>query len=342
MDTGKNAEEALAQMLYRTARSRGSWAPEDIAEELACSPLEVEQAIDRLKHMNLLVPAPSQPSGYQAVGPSSALSRLISLERELTDGWLRERTNRQEQILSLLREFPLQSGPSPDASIDVLPTGPMVNDFIEEQTLEAKVLEQAMHPGGVPPVELVDEMIHRDRAALHQGVRLEAIYAHHLVEIPYLHAYLAEVSRHGADVRVAPAVPLRMIVIDSNLAILPIDPQNTARGAFAIRSHHVIGALRAVFHFHWAAAAPLVATSEGQQFDELLDPSEKMVIHMMAMGTKDEAIARQLGISTRTLSRKISQILERLGVQTRFQAAVKLARVGVIDLAEPVEQDIAG
>ncbi|MER7916506.1 MULTISPECIES: LuxR C-terminal-related transcriptional regulator [unclassified Streptomyces] len=321
-------------MLYRTARSRCSWDPDDVAGDMACSPLEAEQAIEHLKEMGLLVPTPSHPSGYQAVRPGNALSRLLSVERELTEGWIRERTHRQQQVLALLREFPLHTGPTPEATIDLLPSGAAVNDFIEEHTLEARVQEQAMHPGGVPPVELVDEMIHRDIAALQQGVRLQAIYAHHLTGVPHLHEYLTEVSRHGADVRVASAVPLRMIVIDDDIAILPINPQDTGRGAFAIRSHQVIGALRAVFRFHWAAAAPLVASSERQEVTHLLSPSEKMVIHMMAMGTKDEAIARQLGVSTRTLSRKISQLLDRLSVQTRFQAAVKLTRAGVLDITK--------
>jgi DNA-binding CsgD family transcriptional regulator len=320
-------------MLYSTAQDRCSWDPEDVAEEMTCSPLEAEQAVECLKQMNLLIPAPLHPSGYQAVRPSSALSRLMSMERELTEGWMQERAHRQEQILSLLRDFPLNTGPRSDATIDVLPNGPAVNDFIEEHTLEARLQEQAMHPGGIPPVELVDEMIHRDIAALKRGVRLEAIYAHHLVGVPHLHEYLTEVTHHGADVRVAPAVPLRMIIIDDDLAILPMDPRDTTRGAFAIRSRQVIGVLQAVFRFHWACAAPLETVSEQYEVSQLLSPSEKMVIHMMAMGAKDEAIARQLGISTRTLSRKISQMLDRLSVQTRFQAAVKLARAGVLNPA---------
>ncbi|MFI6764182.1 LuxR C-terminal-related transcriptional regulator [Streptomyces sp. NPDC050355] len=326
-------------MLYRTARDRASWEPDDVATEMACCALQAQQAIEHLRQMGLLMPDPQSASGYQAVRPGSALSRLMSLERELTEGWMRERAYRQDQILSLIRNFPVQAEPGSQGGIDVLPTGRAVNEFIEEHALEARVQEQAMHPGGVPPVELVDEMIHRDIAALRQGVRLEAIYAHHLAGVPHLQDYMTEVSHQGADIRVAAAVPLRMIVIDDHLAILPLDPQDTAQGAFAIRFSQVIAALRAVFSFHWAAATPLTAASPEQELGHLLSPSEEMVIHMMAMGSKDEAIARQLGISTRTLSRKVSQLLDRLSVQTRFQAAVKLTRAGALDLTDAPVQD---
>ncbi|MFI9325495.1 LuxR C-terminal-related transcriptional regulator [Kitasatospora aureofaciens] len=292
--------------------------------------------------MGLLLPAPLQPSGHQVVRPGHALSRLVSLERELAESWMREWSYRQEQILSLLREFPPQAGPSESATIDMLPTASAVNEYIEERALDARVREQAMHPGGVPPVELLDEMIHRDLAALSQGVRLEAIYAHHLVAVPHLGEYLTEVSRHGAEIRVAPAVPLRMIVIDDDIAILPMDPQQTARGAFAVRSHQVVAALRAIFGFHWAVAAPLTSADGSDGVGEMLSPSERMVVHMMAMGSKDEAIARQLGISTRTLSRKVSQLLDRLRVQTRFQAAVKLSESGVLDLGDIRDRQLAG
>ncbi|WP_160159369.1 helix-turn-helix transcriptional regulator [Streptomyces sp. SLBN-118] len=341
MTTGNDFTD-LARQLYHTAEDRCSWDPEDIAAETECSPLEAERAVGHLKRMGLLLPAPLQPSGYQVVRPVNALARLVSMERELTEGWMRDRSHRQEQILSLLREFPPQDGPSETATIDMLPTASAVNEYIEERALDARVREQAMHPGGVPPVELLDEMIHRDLAALDQGVQLEAIYAHHLVAVPHLAEYLTEVSRHGAEIRVAPAVPLRMIVIDDDIAILPIDPTETARGAFAVRSRQVVAALRAIFGFHWAVAAPLTSVHGAEEVGEMLSPFEKMVFHMMAMGSKDEAIARQLGISTRTLSRKVSRLLERLRVQTRFQAAVKLSESGMLDLGDVRDRELAG
>ncbi|WP_244925358.1 LuxR C-terminal-related transcriptional regulator [Georgenia faecalis] len=51
---------------------------------------------------------------------------------------------------------------------------------------------------------------------------------------------------------------------------------------------------------------------------------------MLASGAKDETIARELGLSERTLRRRSSALLARLGAANRFQAGVQAARRGWI------------
>jgi DNA-binding NarL/FixJ family response regulator len=41
---------------------------------------------------------------------------------------------------------------------------------------------------------------------------------------------------------------------------------------------------------------------------------------------KDEAIARDLGVSTATVRRRINQVMARLGVTTRFQVGMAIGR----------------
>ncbi|MFB7258184.1 helix-turn-helix transcriptional regulator [Streptomyces nojiriensis] len=331
MELEANTVEAVLQILFRTAKGRTSWDPAAIADEAGCNILEAEEAVDRLKALRLLVPAPGSDSGYASVQPATALTRLLVLENELTEGWYRERRKRQAVIEDLLNNFSLQTGAANSAQIDVLTSPSEVNDFLEESAAKAQDLEQAMHPGGVPPVELIDEMLLRDVEVLERGVRLQGLYARHLATIPYLMDYLVDVSHAGADIRLVDALPLRMILIDSTTAFLPLDPQNSSAGAFAMRSPEVVRSLSAIFAFHWSVAVPLGATRREGAAGPALTPEEQMIVRMMAMGAKDEAIARHLGISTRTLSRLISRMLDRLGVETRFQAAAKLTHAGVLD-----------
>lgn len=49
------------------------------------------------------------------------------------------------------------------------------------------------------------------------------------------------------------------------------------------------------------------------------------MLRLLNSGLKDEAIGRHLGVSTRTATRKIAAVVERLGVTTRFQAGVEAA-----------------
>lgn len=52
---------------------------------------------------------------------------------------------------------------------------------------------------------------------------------------------------------------------------------------------------------------------------------------MLAGGLTDEAMARKLGLSERTVRRLVSEPTERLGAASRFQAGVCAVRLGWLD-----------
>ena len=54
----------------------------------------------------------------------------------------------------------------------------------------------------------------------------------------------------------------------------------------------------------------------------------RFLLDQLAHGAKDEQIARTLGISLRTVRRRVAAILAELGVESRFQAGVEAARRG--------------
>lgn len=55
---------------------------------------------------------------------------------------------------------------------------------------------------------------------------------------------------------------------------------------------------------------------------------DRRILALMAGGATDDAIARHLGLGRRTVARRVSAILDRLGATTRFQAGVQAARCG--------------
>jgi DNA-binding NarL/FixJ family response regulator len=46
------------------------------------------------------------------------------------------------------------------------------------------------------------------------------------------------------------------------------------------------------------------------------------LLGLLVAGLKDETIARQLGVSLRTVQRRIAALMHELGARTRFQAGV--------------------
>jgi DNA-binding NarL/FixJ family response regulator len=50
------------------------------------------------------------------------------------------------------------------------------------------------------------------------------------------------------------------------------------------------------------------------------------ILPLLAAGMKDEAIARQLGVSLRTVRRWVGRLMTQYGVATRFQLGLAIAR----------------
>ncbi|MEV0402233.1 LuxR C-terminal-related transcriptional regulator [Actinoallomurus sp. NPDC050550] len=73
-----------------------------------------------------------------------------------------------------------------------------------------------------------------------------------------------------------------------------------------------------------AAAAPLAATTRTSPLTE----DDRRLLDLLLAGMKDDAIARQLGLSTRTMRRRMKNLLDLLGADNRFQAGTQAVRRG--------------
>jgi DNA-binding NarL/FixJ family response regulator len=95
----------------------------------------------------------------------------------------------------------------------------------------------------------------------------------------------------------------------------------------------VVAALAYYFENLWHQASPLDAVGDANR-DIAQEPSlpftsaEHLTLQMLAEGTTDEAIARKLDISVRTVRRTVVKLIQVLGARSRFEAAVLAAKRG--------------
>jgi DNA-binding NarL/FixJ family response regulator len=59
-----------------------------------------------------------------------------------------------------------------------------------------------------------------------------------------------------------------------------------------------------------------------------LPPEADQLLPLLAAGLNDKAIAHELGISASTLTRRITDLMDRLDAQTRFQLGWMAAHYG--------------
>lgn len=127
----------------------------------------------------------------------------------------------------------------------------------------------------------------------------------------------------GGEVRVGDQVKIAIVVVDREIAFLPGGPHANAEWGAVIRAPSVVQRLVAMFEAHWHEAQALGG-------DRLMSDRQYEMIMMLASGMTDEAVARQLDISPRTVLRNVHQIMRLLGVRSRLELGVRLTKLGVL------------
>jgi DNA-binding NarL/FixJ family response regulator len=119
---------------------------------------------------------------------------------------------------------------------------------------------------------------------------------------------------------VLPDLPLSLYLSDDKLAVLPLrDHAETA--AVIVHPSALLDALVKLFEGLWRRALPLFSPVEEQR----ASADQQRLVTLLLSGLTDEAIARQLGLSHRTVQRRVAAFMADLGAHTRFQAGVKAA-----------------
>ena len=83
-----------------------------------------------------------------------------------------------------------------------------------------------------------------------------------------------------------------------------------------------------------AAAARLMREVTAPERLDALTEREVKVLRLLARGSANKQIARDLGIAEKTVKTHVSSILGKLGVESRTQAALYAGRVGLVPLDE--------
>lgn len=141
---------------------------------------------------------------------------------------------------------------------------------------------------------------------------------------PELTGIVDATADRGGEVRIAPALPMKLLIADAATALVPLDDSGSA-GVVLFRSPTVVGALTVLFDSVWERATPY-PVDRGQP--GALTPYQRQVLALLAASLRDEEIAARTHVSIRTVRRNVAAVLDHLGVTTRFAAGVQAAKRG--------------
>lgn len=139
-------------------------------------------------------------------------------------------------------------------------------------------------------------------------------------------AVLQARAEAGEEIRVMPEVPTRLLVVGVTHALVPEPLGHTGAPRTMVRQRGIVEALRLLFEEMWADASPVADYDRGFRGEEV----RRQLLRQLATGAQDEQIARRLGLSLRTVRRRVAELMSELHAESRFQAGVEAARRGWI------------
>jgi predicted transcriptional regulator len=167
-----------------------------------------------------------------------------------------------------------------------------------------------------------------EMAALARGVSVRTVYAPEALEYPSRMDHIRAMAAQGEQARIFASPPLKLIIFDRHTALLPMHPLDPefAAGAVLVRTSALLDALYMFSELIWDRATPLSLDGGRPGAGPQADGAAGDLIPLLAAGLTDEAIARQLGISRRTLQRRIQALMDTLDARSRFQAGYEAGR----------------
>ncbi|MEV8319572.1 LuxR C-terminal-related transcriptional regulator [Streptomyces sp. NPDC059900] len=179
----------------------------------------------------------------------------------------------------------------------------------------------ALQPDGVLSPGYIESARPLDLRCIRRGITMRYVVLRDGLEDAATSDYLHELAELGAEIKTVDTMMDRMVVYDREVAVVPMDPAASARGALVVRQAGLVSNMVAYFEKVWAAADDLPGRGPGDAAD-VLGPLERQVLETLSRVDKDEVAARQMGISIRTFRRHVAELLVKLGASNRFQAAL--------------------
>jgi DNA-binding CsgD family transcriptional regulator len=311
--------EALWRALIATPKAR----PDELSRRLGLRPGELEAAKIALFDSRL-VQQSSAPSGVAAIDPSVTLeSHVVRAERELVDG-LGELAALRATVPALANEYMRATATDGGQAgveiiVDVSDVRRQIYLASEAVKSDSRSLYYSSTVGGLADADpWVIDMMQR-------GVRCRSIIGPHELGDPGLYAGLEAWHSRGEQLRALPDIPTRLLIFDNDLAVLAVDPTDMYRGALFVRVRTLISLLVLLFDHMWSVAEPVFTTATSAAA-----PSGRRArtLELMAIGTKDERIARTLGVGVRTVRRDVADLKATLGVASRAEIVAVAIRKG--------------
>lgn len=171
------------------------------------------------------------------------------------------------------------------------------------------------------PQPYEDQMVGLVADAVSAGRRCRSIYP--LRALTAAPVEMAVRAQAGEEIRLIAEVPTRLLVAGTTHATMPEPLGDADTPRVLVRQRALVEAATLLFEELWRRAVPLAGFERGQHGAE-----RTLLLEQLAAGAQDEQIARRMGISLRTVRRRVAAVMDELDAHSRFEAGVEAVRRG--------------
>lgn len=328
------------ERVYRWLLVHSGASAQQITEVHPYGLRKVQQLLNSLEVKGLVTHSPERPRRFLPASPDVAIEAL-ALERHQAV------QQAEDMIPDLMTAASTSQHAEQERIVELISSREAESQLFKE--IERSTQSELVALMRAPVrVSHLDMPIERDdpgqMEAKARGVIFRSIVDNEYLELEGAVRRVQEDLRQGEEVRVVPHLPLKLILSDRRIALIPLNPDQLDSSLLVIRSSALVDALYELFESIWKRAVP-ITFSKGRDIEygtvAASHPSvNQKLITLLALGLNDKAIVGEAGISSATLNRRIAAMMKALGVRTRFQAGWQARGLSLAEeLREQKEQD---
>ena len=294
-----------AARAYRLLLRLPTASARELAASLGMSMMDVRAALQGLESKGLVGRLPGAAQRFQASPPDQALGPLVRRRhREL-------RTIRAD-VSALDHEY--RDGETDDR--DVRSSVELISGADAIRVQAGRLIASASVDLSIVAAGVLSTL-----DAVGTGVRVRAVHPRAALSRSPDRERIAQLVNAGHHARTLGRLPLDLLVVDHAVALMPVHGDGgDAPAAVIVWPGGLHDALVAAFERTWSLAAPVHV--DGMALHENGDkPSldDLRLLELLLDGLTDQAIAGRLGVGERTVQRRVRDLIDLVGVQTRLQ-----------------------
>ncbi|MDB1090195.1 LuxR C-terminal-related transcriptional regulator [Streptomyces sp. ACA25] len=312
-----------SELVYRKLLQGPRSRPEELSRELGRPKSDIVEIINGLRADGLVTGSGDDAGAVRAVEPCVALPTLLA-KRMRQAGAVQPGPVEVERFIALHeraveRLDPRNSGDGRD----------QITALIERMIIKVEHAVTFLLPGdrggGMDGAFELSRPI--ADMAMRRGAAVRSVWAPSVFQSPPAAAHAQWLAEQGAPPRSVDPVPVRGMIMDGVVAVLA-DGEDRVR---VVRAPEELKRLTALTDRLWDRGVVARHTANRAACAKITRrPRSEIVLRLLAEGLTDEAIARRLGCSVRTVRNDIASAMNALHARSRFQAGVRAMQVGLI------------